>query len=393
MSATIVATTKGGSGTAISAAAVVTSSSALVGDVVIFAVASRTGATTSPLYPPLPTGVSSVGIRIYATVGRLDIFRKVVTVAGTETISLPFFAADGTTAMTAVHSWICVLVRGQTGEPAVLSAGVNGTTQVVTTAAVTTTASAELILRFVGGSVASGATDEKTTVWDSPVTTLATAQGTNGTGTGLSWMTASSEIGPTPGAAVAARTLTAENAPSTWGTFAVGVLSTVLAVDTDVEMRLSGGTGNAAIAASLGGAFGNAITDNVTNNLFDNVANSEITAGALVEYRCFYWGLKSTSPGPMTGVVLWISANTPATDTTVDIGVEPGAVNATAQTVANETTAPTSVTFTAPSTSGTGLALGDFTAGQKKAVWVRRTVNQNAAAASDSFVLSYQGTP
>jgi hypothetical protein len=67
------------------------------------------------------------------------------------------------------------------------------------------------------------------------------------------------------------------------------------------------------------------------------------------------------------------------------------AVNGTEQTIANETTAPTSVTFSAPSTAGTGLALGDIPAGQRRAIWLRRPVTPGAPnSASDTFTLGYQ---
>ncbi len=62
----------------------------------------------------------------------------------------------------------------------------------------------------------------------------------------------------------------------------------------------------------------------------------------------------------------------------------------TEQTVANESTAPTSVTFSQPSNLAGGIALGDIPAGQHRAVWARRTVNAAAAVASDSFALRVQ---
>jgi hypothetical protein len=43
--------------------------------------------------------------------------------------------------------------------------------------------------------------------------------------------------------------------------------------------------------------------------------------------------------------VVWISSNTPASDTQIAIGVGTAAVNGTEQTVANESTAPSGVTF------------------------------------------------
>lgn len=65
------------------------------------------------------------------------------------------------------------------------------------------------------------------------------------------------------------------------------------------------------------------------------------------------------------------------------------AVNATEQTVADENTAPTGVTFSAPSTEGASLAIGDIPAGQHKAFWIKRIITAGAAAYnSDSATLT-----
>lgn len=158
-------------------------------------------------------------------------------------------------------------------------------------------------------------------------------------------------------------------------------------LSTDIIYRLSGGASNSSQIASLGGI--KSTTTAVASTFFDDVTSAEASSGD-IEYRCFYvhnnhGTLSLTSP------VIWIQTNTPSTDTTVDIGIGSSAVNGTEQTVANENTAPTSVTFSAPSSFGTGLALGDIPAGQHRAVWVRRTVNAGAAAYADSFTLRVQG--
>lgn len=82
----------------------------------------------------------------------------------------------------------------------------------------------------------------------------------------------------------------------------------------------------------------------------------------------------------MQSAKIWISSNTPSTDTTVEIALGSSAVNATEQTVANESTSPTGVTFSAPANEGASLSIGDIPAGQHKAVWIKRIVNTGAAA-------------
>jgi hypothetical protein len=157
-------------------------------------------------------------------------------------------------------------------------------------------------------------------------------------------------------------------------------------ISTDIQYRLSGGAANSDQNASLGGAKS---SNSATTAIFDDVSSAESSAGD-TEYRCVY---VHNNHGSLTlqSAVIWVQTNTPSSDTTVDIGLGTSAINGTEQTVANENTAPTSVTFSAPSSFGAGLSLGNVPAGQHKAVWVRRTVTAGAAAAADSFTLRVQG--
>lgn len=157
-------------------------------------------------------------------------------------------------------------------------------------------------------------------------------------------------------------------------------------ISTDIQYRLSGGAANSDQNAALGGAKS---SNSATTAIFDDVSSAESSAGD-TEYRCVY---VHNNHGSLTlqSAVIWVQTNTPSADTTVDIGLGTSAINGTEQTVANENTAPTSVTFSAPSSFGAGLSIGNIPAGQHKAVWVRRTVTAGAAAAADSFTLRVQG--
>jgi hypothetical protein len=89
----------------------------------------------------------------------------------------------------------------------------------------------------------------------------------------------------------------------------------------------------------------------------------------------------------MLNAKVYITTNTPSTDDVIDVGVGTAAINGTEQTVANEDTAPTTVTFAAASTYATGYALGDIPFSQHKAIWFRRTITAGASAYdSDSAV-------
>jgi len=155
----------------------------------------------------------------------------------------------------------------------------------------------------------------------------------------------------------------------------------------DFVTRLSGGVGNSDGNASLGGVKSANAASASIDALFDQTATAEATAGD-VEYRCVY--LHNAGSVTMFSTVVWISSNTPNANTTLDIGVGTAAVNGTEQTIANESTAPSGVSFSAPSNQGAGLALGDIPAGQHKAIWLRRTVTAGAgASANDPWSLGY----
>jgi hypothetical protein len=157
-------------------------------------------------------------------------------------------------------------------------------------------------------------------------------------------------------------------------------------VSTDIKQRLSGGSSNAVANASLGGVKS---SNDAPSALFDNVSSAEAVAG-LVEYRCIYIHNAHASL-TLTGAKIWIQANTPAADTTIAIGLGTSAINGTEQTVANEATAPTSVTFSEPTNEAGGLTIGDLPFGQSKAVWIRRTINAGAASNNDSYTLRVKG--
>ncbi|MEN9926646.1 MAG: hypothetical protein RL268_2772 [Pseudomonadota bacterium] len=159
-------------------------------------------------------------------------------------------------------------------------------------------------------------------------------------------------------------------------------------VSGDFVVRLSGGASNSDGNAALGGAKSSNTASTSTDGLFDTVSSAEASAGD-TEYRCVYLHNANASSS-MIDAVIWVGANTPNASTTLDIGVGTAAVNGTEQTVANESTAPTSVSFSAPSSQGAGLALGTIPAGQHKAIWLRRTVSASAPASSnDTWQLNF----
>jgi len=158
-------------------------------------------------------------------------------------------------------------------------------------------------------------------------------------------------------------------------------------ISTDIVYRLSGGAGNSDPNASLGGVKSSTAVGAGLHNLFDVVSSAEASTGD-TEYRCVY---VHNNHGTLTmqSAKIWISSNTPSTDTSVEIALGSSAVNGTETSVANENTAPSGPTFSAPASEGAALSIGDIPAGQHKAVWIKRIVNTGAVAYNnDSAVIT-----
>jgi hypothetical protein len=132
----------------------------------------------------------------------------------------------------------------------------------------------------------------------------------------------------------------------------------------------------------------------VLHDLFDRVSGDE-NAASEAEYRCVFIH-NNHATLTWQGPVVWISAET-AGGAAIAIGIDTtaasaiGASPAQALSVVDENTAPAGVTFSSPTTKGTGLALSDIPAGQCRAIWIRRTAANNAAINNDGGTLQVEG--
>ena len=160
--------------------------------------------------------------------------------------------------------------------------------------------------------------------------------------------------------------------------------------ETDLVWRLSGGATNTDPAAALGGAMstaaGGIITKTKTfNSIFDDISGAEAAAGD-VEYRCIYIHNEHATLS-LTSAKVWIETNTANAKDMIDIGLDLSGKDGTADTIADESTAPDpAVTFGHACTSyATGLALGDLAAGEGYAIWIRRTITAGMTADDDEF--------
>jgi len=171
----------------------------------------------------------------------------------------------------------------------------------------------------------------------------------------------------------------------------------------DILFKLSIKTGSAGnslaqadVSASLGKYISTtAISGTALNNLFDDVSGAENTASD-VEYRCFFVHNAHASL-TLQGAVVYIYSEV-ASGTSVALAVDSvaasaiGAAGAQALEVADESTAPTALTFyTSCISLATALSLGNIAAGYCKAIWVRRTAANTAAVAADGCVIRVSG--
>jgi len=158
-------------------------------------------------------------------------------------------------------------------------------------------------------------------------------------------------------------------------------------LSTDIKFYLSGGASNADPDAALGGAKSSvAVVDDTLNNLFDDVSGAEHAAGD-TNYRCIF--VKNDSAETAAGVKVYIETNTQAVDDTVNIGKDLSAPSDTADTIADESTAPDpAVTFSAADGYANAIDIGTLTAGQSAAIWIKRIVSAGSTAqANNEFVL------
>ena len=151
----------------------------------------------------------------------------------------------------------------------------------------------------------------------------------------------------------------------------------------DIKFRLSGGASNTDPNLSLGGAKS---STEASTALFDNVSSAESSAGH-TDYRCIYIH-NGHATLTMQASKVWLQSNTPSADTDVSIALAGEGINGTAETVANENTAPSGESFAAAATEGAALAIGNIPPGQHQAVWIKRVVSAGAAAyTGDGFTL------
>lgn len=131
------------------------------------------------------------------------------------------------------------------------------------------------------------------------------------------------------------------------------------------------------------------------NNLFDDVTSDE-NAASDVEYRCFFIHNAHASL-TLTYTYAWLSAEVSG-GANVAISLDEAIASqqlassaVQAQEIANEHTAPATVTWISPTTKATGVPVGAIGAGWVKAIWVKRTATNSAALSNDGVTIKVEG--
>ena len=161
----------------------------------------------------------------------------------------------------------------------------------------------------------------------------------------------------------------------------------------DIKIRLSGGASNTDPNAAIGGAMstasGGIITTNVLNNDMDDITSAEASTGITI-YHAYYY---KNEHGSLTYInpKFYIATQTNSGDTSVAVALAGEAKNTAAETVSDETTAPSGETFSTPANYAGGIALGSLNAGDYKGFWVKYIVGSSASAVLDSYTLGVQG--
>lgn len=130
-----------------------------------------------------------------------------------------------------------------------------------------------------------------------------------------------------------------------------------------------------------------------TNDVFPDITGAQ-NAASQVDYAGFAI-LNNNASNSAQNSVGYLSSEV-AGGASISIGPDTTAASAkgsaTAQllTIANSTTAPAGVTFSAPTTAGAGIVLGTIPVANVKGEWVRRTAANTAALTGDGVTLAVQ---
>ena len=173
----------------------------------------------------------------------------------------------------------------------------------------------------------------------------------------------------------------------------------ITAADLLWKRSINTGPGNSTAQAdpddSIGGFMSTTeLTSGASHDIFDPISGAENQAGT-IDYRCVFIHNNHgtlTLQAPRIWITNPVAGGADAAIALDDTGVvAEDSASAQAERIADENTAPSGETFSAPTSKATGLAPGDIGPGQCVAVWIRRTATDSAALNDDGFQLNIEG--
>lgn len=161
----------------------------------------------------------------------------------------------------------------------------------------------------------------------------------------------------------------------------------------DIDLTLFGGASNTDPNLSLGGVkstvAGGIITSDELNNDMDDITSTEASAGITIYHAYAYENTHATLT--YISPAFYIASQTSSGDTSLTVAVADELKNLDVETIADEETAPSGPTFTAPANFAAGITLNDLDASDYRGIWVKYIVGSSAAAVLDSYTLGIQG--
>lgn len=162
----------------------------------------------------------------------------------------------------------------------------------------------------------------------------------------------------------------------------------------DIKLRISGSSASATDPnGSYGGAMstvsGGIITTNVLNNDMDDITSAEASSGITIYHNYYYKNEHATLT--YISPKFYIDTQTNSGDTSVEMALVAEAKNVATTRLADEETAPSSITFSTPANYAGGIAIGSLDAGDYRGIWVKYIVGSSASAVLDSYTLGIQG--
>jgi len=167
-------------------------------------------------------------------------------------------------------------------------------------------------------------------------------------------------------------------------------------VEADLIHRLSGSAAfNTDPNLSIGGQIstdpGGVIVSDSDNNDMDDITSDEANDGIVIYHGYFYSNEITSDVLTWTNPVMFIDSLTSSGDTEVDIAIVLEAKNSTIELLANEETAPTSISFTRPINKAAGLAIGDLDQNDFRGHWIKYQVEPGAVSTADQYTIKAEG--